>query len=402
MRASPTRHRVALAIALVGMAVSVFILVIHRRIAGDPGYTSFCNLGGAINCDAVLGSSYGMLFGVSVAAWSVLAFGVGAALALPGAVGATAAGVTDIALLGLVSGTLGFGLVLLGVQHFLLQHYCLLCLTLDAVIVAWFVTVVPLVSRFAPGGASGWWQRRTVARAMAASGVVLAVTGGTWAAVRGPGPATTVAEVRTRDPKFYEWYSSLPVRPMTDLVTPDCHRKGPPDAPLSVVEFSDFQCPFCAQAFRDLRALMRERPEMSLVFRHFPLDTSCNSHVSQALHPDACLAACAAECAGQQGRFWEYHDVLFENHDHLERESLFRYARKIGLDLAAFRTCLESPDTRDRIGLDIEAGVRAGVSSTPTLFINGRMVAGALEPPYYDYAVIIDGHAHAAHGPAGS
>src|SRR5262245_44149520 len=77
MRASPTRHRVAFAIALIGVAVSAFIFVIHRRIAGDPGYTSFCNLGGAINCDAVIGSQYGTLLGVSVAAWSVLAFGVG-------------------------------------------------------------------------------------------------------------------------------------------------------------------------------------------------------------------------------------------------------------------------------------------------------------------------------------
>src|SRR5947207_15760813 len=93
MRASPTRHRVAFAIALIGIAVSAFVFVIHRRIAGDPGYTSFCNLGGTINCDVVIGSQYGTLLGVSVAARSVLAFGAGAVLALPGARGPAARGV---------------------------------------------------------------------------------------------------------------------------------------------------------------------------------------------------------------------------------------------------------------------------------------------------------------------
>src|SRR5205085_2217337 len=113
-------------------------------------------------------------------------------------------------------------------------------------------------------------------------------------------------------PKFYAWYTKLPIRSMNDLVTADCHRKGPENARVAIVEFSDFQCPFCAQAFRDLRQLMRERPDVSLVFRNFPLDTSCNAQVSHSLHPDACLAACAAECAAQQGHFWEYHDALFE------------------------------------------------------------------------------------------
>jgi protein-disulfide isomerase len=132
---------------------------------------------------------------------------------------------------------------------------------------------------------------------------------------------------------------------------------------------------------------------VSLVFRHFPLDTSCNTLVSRSLHPDACLAACAAECAGAQGRFWEYHDVLFENHDDLERDDLFRYAREMRLDVPAFRSCLDDPATRARIGEDVQAGARAGVASTPTLFINGRAVEGALDSAYYHYAYVIEHHA---------
>jgi protein-disulfide isomerase len=172
---------------------------------------------------------------------------------------------------------------------------------------------------------------------------------------------------------------------------------GNPKAPVTIVEFSDFQCPYCVQAARDLRDLMRSRPDVSLVFRHFPLDAACNANLKHSLHPDACLAACAAECAGRQGRFWEYHDVLFENHDNLDRESLFRYARETNLDLTSFRTCLDDPATRARVGEDIAAGTRVGVASTPTIFFNGRQIEGALDRSYYDYAVIIERHAH-VHG----
>jgi len=157
------------------------------------------------------------------------------------------------------------------------------------------------------------------------------------------------------------------------------------------------------QAFRDLHDLVRSRPDVSLVFRHYPLDASCNSHVARSPHPDACLAACAAECAGRQGRFWEYHDVLFENNEHLERESLFRYARELGLDVKTFAACLDDPATRTRIGEDVEAAARVGVNSTPTLFFNGRTIVGALpERIYYDYALIIEQRAGHAHGPQGA
>jgi protein-disulfide isomerase len=166
---------------------------------------------------------------------------------------------------------------------------------------------------------------------------------------------------------------------------------------VSIVEFSDFQCPFCVKAYRDLRRLVRSRTDVNLVFRHYPLDSACNPHLQHSVHPNACLAACAAECASQQGRFWEYHDRLFENNERLEREGLFRYAREAQLDIVAFRSCLDDPATRARVGEDIESGAKLGVTSTPTLFINGRMIEGALERLYYDYALIIEQHSRHGH-----
>jgi protein-disulfide isomerase len=182
------------------------------------------------------------------------------------------------------------------------------------------------------------------------------------------------------------------VRPLSEL-DGGGYARGPRDAAVTIVEFSDFQCPACAQAFGDLHDLLGRRADVRLVFRHFPLDPSCNAKVTRALHPEACLAAMAAECAAQLSRFWEYHDRLFANQHALDRDSLFRYARELGLDIASFRTCLDAPATRARIMEDIDAATRAGVTSTPTLFINGRVIAGALERQYYDYALIIERHA---------
>ncbi len=392
MHPSPTRHRVALAIALLGMAVSAVALVVHHRVAAEAGYTSFCNLGGVINCDAVLASRYATLFGVPVAAWGLLAFGVGALLAVPGALGGRRTGLADLALLALASGSVGYLFVLLVISGAVIGRACLLCLATDVVAIAWLLAVAPLAARFDAVPVAGWWHGRSAARAALAGAAVLAVAGGTWAAVRGPASALSLADIQARAPDFYSWYAGLPVREPGGLVGPGAHRKGAADAPITIVEFSDFQCPFCGRAAKDLRDLVGATPEVSLVFRHFPLDTSCNANLQRQMHPNACLAAYAAECAGKQGRFWEYHDLLFENGQRLGRDALVTYGERVGVDVPAFEQCLDDPATHARVAADVEAAARAGVNSTPTLFINGRLVEGALDRAYYDYAVIIERH----------
>ena len=396
MRAGSTRHRVALVVALLGVALSAITLGVHHRLATDPAYTSFCDLGGIVDCDAVLGSRYSDILGIPVAAFAFAAFAVGVVLALPGALGLGAAAAADLLLVPLVAAGLGFSAVLAVIMASI-GKVCLLCLSTDVLVLTWFVTVLPLAAgRDDPRQV--WWRRRRAAQALVVVALLLSVGGGTWAALTEPGTARTVADVRARDPKFYTWYTQLPMRPSDSLTTTDCHREGEPDAAVSIVEFSDFQCPFCVKAYRDLRRLVRSRSDVSLVFRHYPLDAACNPHLQRSVHPNACLAACAAECASQQGRFWEYHDRLFENNESLERDGLFRYARECQLDITAFRTCLDDPATRARVGQDIESGSKLGVTSTPTLFINGRMIEGALERLYYDYALIIEQSRHGHDG----
>ena len=390
MSSSSPRHRIALVIAFLGVAVSGLVLYEELQLATVPGHSAFCTLGGVINCDVVLASRYGRFLDLPLGVWAIAAFALGVLAAVPGALRGVTGGLADLALIGLASGALGFSLVLAGVMAFALHHVCLLCLTLDAIVVAWFVTVLPLARNFAASRTAGWLRGRTAAYATALAGITTAFASGALSAVYTPAPVTTAAEIEAREPAFVQHYLGRPTVPLASVVREDAAVKGPANAPVTIVEFSDFQCPACAQAFRDLHELLSRRTDVRLVFRNFPLDSSCNEALPRALHPNACLAAMAAECARQQDRFWEYHDRLFENQRSIERDALFRFARELGLDIAKFRTCLDAPETRARVSEDVRAGIAAGIESTPTLFINGRRIDGALEPHFYDYALVIE------------
>jgi protein-disulfide isomerase len=140
--------------------------------------------------------------------------------------------------------------------------------------------------------------------------------------------------------------------------------RGPEDAPLAI-EYADFECPFCAALSGRLAGARLRR-----VFRHFPIRSS---------HPRAWAAACAAEAAGAQGRFWEMHDLLFTDQGRLEDPHLWDRARRLGLDLDRFERDRRGDEARARVRRDFESGVRAGVVTTPTVFAGGRMYAGQVD-----------------------
>ena len=146
-------------------------------------------------------------------------------------------------------------------------------------------------------------------------------------------------------------------------VGPRDHIQGPPDAPVQLVEFGDYECPYCGEAYPVVKAIQeRLGDQMSFVFRNFPL--------AQA-HPHAEEAAEAAEAAGAQGKFWEMHDMLYENQDALEPEDLVQYARALRLDLPRFVLEMREHLYKERVREDFRSGVRSGVNGTPTFFING-------------------------------
>lgn len=159
-----------------------------------------------------------------------------------------------------------------------------------------------------------------------------------------------------------------------DLVAPVTaidHKLGPDHAPVTVVEYGDFECPTCKQAAPSLKLLLSHFPgQVRLVFRHFPLEE---------VHPHALCAAEASEVAAQQGKFWEMHDLLFAHQDRLRITDLLGYARDLGLDEERFHDDLMRRATSERIAADLESADLSGVSGTPTFFINGQRHYGAYD-----------------------
>jgi len=157
---------------------------------------------------------------------------------------------------------------------------------------------------------------------------------------------------------------SAPVEAVRD----EDHGQGTDAARVTLVEYADFQCPSCGEAYPVLREVQRAfGPNLRFVFRHFPLRDS---------HPHAGTAAEASEAAGAQGKFWEMHDRLFEHQDALDQRSLLRHARKIGLDLPRFERELIGKSHAGRVERDAAAGRAGGVRGTPSLFINGVLYQG--------------------------
>lgn len=154
--------------------------------------------------------------------------------------------------------------------------------------------------------------------------------------------------------------------------------KGPASAPVRIVEYSDFQCPFCRRLQAGLRQLGEEYPQqVRVAYVHFPMNTDCNdTGLKKSMHPAACTAAVAASCAQQQDRFWEMHDWLFEHQAELGRPSYEAGASALGLDLARFRSCLDDPAMFAEVRRQAATGGPIGVGGTPTFFVNGRLMSG--------------------------
>ena len=166
--------------------------------------------------------------------------------------------------------------------------------------------------------------------------------------------------------------------PLTDLyldVDPERdHVRGPAEAPVTVVEYGDFECPYCGQAEPVVRELLRDFADVRYVWRHLPLND---------VHPRAQLAAEASEAAAEQGAFWEMHDLLLDHQDALRPSDLIGYAEQLGLDVERFTDDLRGHVGAARVADDVDSADLSGVSGTPTFFVNGRRHYGA-----YDIATL--------------
>lgn len=369
--AAPPRQsaRVALFLALagLGLAAAVYLTYIHVNVHTDPSYHSRCAVSSEVNCDSVAQSRYSVFLGLPIALWGLCGYLAMAALALHRPA-EERAGLGWPGLLVLVTGAAAAAVApLAAISKLLIHSVCLVCVASWAVTAALFAFSVAEARR---GGGIG----RAIRADLSLLGRRRSLLFGGALAVLGV-PAVLFAAV----PRYWE----TSVKPGSAALArgADLERIpwiGAEDPVLTIVEFSDYQCPFCQRAERQIRALVDENPDtLRVVHRQFPLDMACNPLMDRPMHPRACALALAAICAGDQGAFWPMNDAIFgaEDKDTFDVEEA---ARRLGLDAVRLRECMKSAEALARLRRDIEAGTQLGVQATPTFVIDGKPLPGGL------------------------
>jgi protein-disulfide isomerase/uncharacterized membrane protein len=387
-------HLVVLA-ALASFAGAIAAVQTHQHltlVSLAASGRSACSASAYLDCDAVYASRYSDVLGVPVSTWGLAAYLVMTALLV---IGLAQAGDFRRILTGAVFGLLvlacAASVVLFSISVGVLGVLCPLCtavhgLNVILLAVCWHALGRPLASTrsglaglaaaAAHGGKRGiFLARRTVYTMLAvlvlaagAAGLAASKVVQFWIVSPGMDVPEKVAEFFKG--KIHEIdLSRAPVL-------------GRPDAPVTVVEFGDFECPICRSAFWLYKSLLKEYGDrVRIAFKHFPLDQKCNGRLGSSPHPNACLAAKAAVFAQEQGKFWEHAEALFGHTQPLTQEVLAAAAEGIGLDMKAWWDFMRTKETGgDVILKDIDEARRIGATGTPAFFFNGRRLEAAHNP----------------------
>ena len=359
---------VALVLAVAGLGVSADLTRIHVKVHEDPNYRSFCAFSQKVNCDTVAESPYSVVAGVPVSVWGMFGYllmAVSAAWTLKRSRNDNAH-VPAGTLMGLTGVSVAVSAVMAFISLTRIHAICVLCFTsyglnvLLLVTSVWLCYMVCGVRDSIRRTVGFYWHHRALS---ALSALVLF------------GGAAVLVEAY---PKY--WKASGEVGPQglnVGVTDSGDHWIGASRPVVTIVEYSDYECPFCRRRHHDVRRLVSEHPHaLRLIHRHFPLDQHCNPMVTRPFHRFACRMALMAACAGRQHRFWFANDLLFQWPKGDLPPDLSRFAQKAGLDLKQFRTCVAQSAAMDAVQRDVQAGLALHLRGTPIFFIGNRRFVG--------------------------
>jgi uncharacterized membrane protein/protein-disulfide isomerase len=394
---SRTTRALSVVFALLGLGAMLAAAFVHYRLLFNPRYASVCDISATVSCTQVYLSRYSTVSGVPVAIFGAIWFAGALVLLVAGMAGPQRLRENVPGyLFAMSTAALAVVLYLGYVSFVVLKAYCVLCLTTDAAVIGLF-----LVSGAATSFPMTTLPRRAVTdiRAWISSPIAIAITvlffGGAASAVAffpregapaDSGASAAVAQAGTQDQRseFERWYTAQPRVP---LIVP---AEG---AKVLIVDFGDFQCPYCRQAFVALKPVIAKYNALQpgsvrLVLKDYPLDSECNANVQGGgPHPAACEAAVAVRLAKAKNREDAMEEWLFANQPAMTPDTVRQAARDVGqvTDFAAKYTA-----TLELVKGDIAFGKSLGVAATPTIFINGVKIAGSLAPQYFDQAIALE------------
>jgi len=383
--------------AFAGLAAMLWAAYVHHRLLFDPRYASFCDINSTVSCSEVLLSRYSIAYGVPISIFGAIWF-TGILVLLGAGTWGSAALRENVPGYVFALSTAGLAVVLYlaYISIAVLKVYCPLCLTADAAIIGLFIvsggatsfpmTTLPkrLLHDMKTSFVSPIAIGVIVLFAVAAGSAVALFARETALAEGAASGATAQQASADKSAEFERWYTAQPRVP---LIVPT---EG---AKVLIVDFSDFQCPYCKQAYITLKPIVdkynaQQANTVRLVLKDFPLDSKCNANVQNGgPHPFACEAAVAVRLAKAKGREQALEDYLFANQEMFSSENIRSWARTVGqvTDFDAKYTA-----TIEDVKGDISFGHTLQVNATPTMFINGVKVAGVLAPQYLDQAIAFE------------
>lgn len=379
-----------IALCVAGGGIAVDLTLLHYRLLfGAPGGGACGPLGG---CAEVVGSVYGQWLGVPLSVFGLCFYLLAAALAIAALLAPERAAPALRALGGLAALALAIDLGLAWISWARLGRFCPLCVLSYAIHLAIVSSTIVLMrlTHTAWLGALPGWPRLDAPRTLRDRGTLAAVIPALAAAlaVAMLGAAGSLAAV-ARNVERENRAGLLAYLRTAEPVTVDAGGSaawGAPRAPVTLVVFSDLMCEQCAALARSLEILAAShRDSVRIVYRHFPMEASCNPvRASSSPHPGACALARAAECAARQGRFREFLAAAHADASIPQPERIEAYASRAGLDLDAFRACANDPSSLDAVRREVALGESLGVTATPTTFVNGRAVVGPFKAWLWD------------------
>jgi protein-disulfide isomerase/rhodanese-related sulfurtransferase len=355
------RRFLILALSLIGLFDSVYLLWVYT----SPSHPLVC-LG--TGCDVARASSYSHLWGLPLPLFGVAMYGALALLAFGESLGgAVLYAVIRYATLAIAAVGFIASLVLSGIEAFVLHAWCAWCVLSAVTVVLIFAFAIYGVAR--PGPPPQGSAALSAARGQFILFILALVVG-----------IPAFIHLSHSGEKLPASPQPTPAALDARLVRPDSHATGDLQSSVTVVEFGDLECPMCGLAQKTvLRMLQQYGRKVRFVFRHFPLTS---------IHPQAEKAAEATECAGEQGKFWQAEELLYQKQPDLSVDALKRYAAQLGLDTQKFDECLSSGRMAPRIQQDIADAKALGVHWPPTFFVGHQMLIGA--PDYKELSRLID------------
>ena len=399
-------------ILVVSIAISLLLLYEHEVLAlGGKAGLGICNLGEMINCANVISSAWSSFLGVSLAAWGLFFYLFVGSLLIIRTTNETFEQARDFLLAALYAIAVIVSVVLLGISKFLIGAFCPLCLSLYVLNLCSFILLYKSVAGAGLQAALGnfkdvifqrsFWQFREESSEGGFSVLTLIkvlILCATLTLL--PALLMKIFVSQTMVSEARESVSSWPTHGRLKKINPAPGLvgdlvKGNKRATIQIVEFADLQCPFCRLFYLELDDLVRKYPgRIHVVFKNFPLDSSCNLAVPGPMHPEACQLAHAFRCLSEQDLFWAAMDVLatldsdLSEHpsegDQATRTDLEKTLAHLDYDQEAFEQCQKSERYWDKIADDIKQGIELGVDGTPSVWVNGKRFRGIKQDYEYE------------------